>query len=215
VLGESWNKGWRASCDGRSLGEPRVIDGFANGWGLPSSCRDASITFAPQAGVLGSYIVGGLAVLALLAIALAGWLRARRDRPPAAALEPLPGEDSPSRVAPLVAIAIGVAAALVLGFVFALRAGIMLGPALALILWRGVPVRTLILAAGALLALVVPAIYALFTPEDRGGYNTEYAKDLLGAHWVTLAAVVLLGLALVRMVSTARARGAGGARSRA
>ena len=39
VLGESYNRGWQASCDGHDLGAPTPIQGFANGWkigaGLP------------------------------------------------------------------------------------------------------------------------------------------------------------------------------------
>ena len=210
VLGESWNKGWRASCDGRSLGEPRVIDGFANGWGLESGCRDAKISFEPQSGVLAGYLAGGLAVLALLAIALGGWLRSPRRRAPVAPAVPaLPLADRPPRTSPGRALLAGSAAGLVLGLVFALRAGVVIGPAVALLLWRGVGARHLVLAAGALLTVVVPALYVLFPAKDRGGYNTEYALEELGAHWVTVAAVVLLGLALWRSLSTARARRGG------
>jgi hypothetical protein len=82
-----------------------------------------------------------------------------------------------------------------------LRAGVFIGPAVALLLWRGAGTRSLLLAAGALLVLVLPALYLLFPAEDRGGYNTEYAQELLGAHWVAVAAFVLLALALGRMIS--------------
>jgi hypothetical protein len=89
--------------------------------------------------------------------------------------------------------------------VFALRAGVAIGPAVALVLWRGIGARPLILAAGALLCVVVPLLYLLFPPEDRGGYNNEYAVETLGAHWVGVAAFVLLALALWRTVGAARA----------
>jgi hypothetical protein len=75
--------------------------------------------------------------------------------------------------------------------------------------WRGVGARALTLAAGALLVVAVPAIYLLFMPDDRGGYNGDYANDLLAAHWVGVAGFVLLALALWRMLSTARARSGG------
>jgi hypothetical protein len=94
----------------------------------------------------------------------------------------------------------------VFGFVFALRAGALIGPAVAIVLWRGVGARVLLVTAGALLVAVVPALYLLFPAEDRGGYNTEYAQEHLGAHWVAVAAFVLLALALWRTLSTARAR---------
>jgi membrane protease YdiL (CAAX protease family) len=96
-----------------------------------------------------------------------------------------------------------VAAALAFGFAFALRAGVVIGPATALILWRGASTRALVTTAGALLAVVVPALYVLFPSTDRGGYNTAYPVDHLGAHWVTVAAVVLLILALGRELSRA------------
>jgi hypothetical protein len=90
------------------------------------------------------------------------------------------------------------------GFVFALRAGVLIGPAVALILWRGVPARALTLAAGGLLAVAVPVLYVLFPGDDRGGYDTRYAVEHLGAHWVAVAAFVLLFLALARTLLTAR-----------
>ena len=61
----------------------------------------------------------------------------------------------------------------------------------------------LILAAGALLAIVVPALYLLFPADDRGGYNTDYAAEHLGAHWVAVGAVVLLILALAAVLAGA------------
>jgi hypothetical protein len=61
----------------------------------------------------------------------------------------------------------------------------------------------MILIAGALLAIVVPAIYVLFPATDRGGYDPAYPVERLGAHWVTVAAVVLLIFAVARTLSRA------------
>ena len=36
VLGQSFSSGWRATAGGRSLGAPRLIDGYANGWYVPA-----------------------------------------------------------------------------------------------------------------------------------------------------------------------------------
>jgi hypothetical protein len=100
-----------------------------------------------------------------------------------------------------------VAAALAFGFVFALRAGVVIGPVTALALWRGINPRQMITIAGALLAIAVPAIYLIFPADDRGGYSPAYPTDRLGAHWVTVGAVVLLILALAQTLSRAsRAR---------
>jgi hypothetical protein len=126
--------------------------------------------------------------------------RPRRVDIPVVPLEP---DDRPWRLPARRALLAGAAAALVFGFVFALRAGVVIGPAVALILWRGMSARAMILAAGALLAIVVPAVYVIFPATDRGGYGPAYPVERLGAHWVTVAAVVLLILALARTLSTA------------
>jgi arabinofuranan 3-O-arabinosyltransferase len=194
VLGESFNPGWRASCDGDDLGDPEVVDGFANGWRVAPGCEDVEFAFAPQRFVDVGYAIGGLACLVLLALLLVGGRRrAPAPSPPPADLSI---DDRPHRLPLRQALIGGVAAGAVFGFVFALRAGVLIGPGVAFILWRGFSPRQLILAAGALLALVVPALYLLFPAEDRGGYNNEYAVEHLGAHWVAVAAFVLLVLAL-------------------
>jgi hypothetical protein len=207
VLGESYNRGWHAECDGRSLGEPRVVDAFANGWRVDPGCKDVSISFAPQRAVYWGYALGALACLVLLLTLVLG--ARRRDGPIGAEPDDSPWgaepDDSPWRLPLRHALAAGVAAALVFGFAFALRAGVIIGPATALILWRGASARLLITAAGALLAIVVPALYLLFPATDRGGYDTAYPVERLGAHWVTVAAVTLLILALARTIATSRA----------
>lgn len=209
VLGESYNRGWQASCNGRSLGPPQVIDAFANGWRVGPGCRNVSITFAPQRAVDVGYIVGGLACLVLLLVLL--FTRPEADRtPPPPDLTPAAALP---RLAPARALAVGVACAAVFGFMFALRAGVIIGPAVALILWRGVSVRRLIQAAGVLLVIVIPALYLLFGGTNQGGYDMGYTIQHLGAHWVAVGAFTLLLLALVRDLSTATGR-RGGARGR-
>ena len=32
VLGQSHNLGWTATADGRDLGQPTLVNGYANGW---------------------------------------------------------------------------------------------------------------------------------------------------------------------------------------
>jgi hypothetical protein len=192
VLAESYNRGWRASCDGRDLGEPEVLDGFANAWRVDRPCRDVEFAFAPQRLVNVGYGLGALACLVLLGVLL---LR-RPRRIPHAPPEPIAVDDRSRRLPLRRAAVAGLAVGAVLGFVFALRAGLVIAPAVALILWRGLTPRQLLLAAGALLVIVVPLLYLLFPAEDRGGYNTDYAVEHLGAHWVAVGAVVLLILAL-------------------
>jgi hypothetical protein len=214
VLGESYNRGWTASCDGRDLGAPQVVDAFANGWRVDRGCTDVEFAFAPQRTVTAAYVVGGIACLLLFAALIGAAVRDRRRRtdptdpdlrdPIDVAVDDAPQPLPIGRAAGW-ALAIGAACA----FAFALRAGAVATPLAFLILWRGVTTRTLILTAGALLAIVVPALYLLFPSQDRGGYNTDYAADHLGAHWVAVAALVLLALALGRTLSTASRRRGG------
>ena len=114
------------------------------------------------------------------------------------------------RRSPGFALAAGLLMGVVLGYVFAIRAGVLLGPFVALVLWRGASARVLGIAAALLLGVVVPAIYLVALPEDLGGYNSSYANDLLGAHWTSVVAVVCAGLACWR-VSTAIRRRVGAA----
>jgi hypothetical protein len=222
VLGESYNRGWRAECDGRDLGEPDPIDGFANGWRAPGDCRDVELSFAPQRTMDVGFAISALACAALLVLLAAGAWRRRRQAAEAPAVSAdgerdVSDEISPRRHAqrdeaptPRVslgwAVAIGAVAGLAGAFLFALRAGVVIGPVVALLLWRAVGPAALALAAGALTAIVLPAIYLLFPPDDDGGFNSEFAADLTGAHWVAVAVWVLLALAVALTLSRASRR---------
>jgi hypothetical protein len=204
VLGESYSPGWHASCNGRSLGPPQVIDAFANGWRVGPGCERVSISFAPQTDVDVGFLVGGAACAVLLLVLAFG----RRGPPPAGEPEPAPlALPAAPRVSPGRAVAAGVAITLVAGFVFALRAGVVIGPVCALILWRGVPSRRIVQIAAGLLVIVVPLLYLLFPGINQGGYDIGYTTQHLGAHWVAAGAVALLLVALLRDLSMARRRG--------
>jgi arabinofuranan 3-O-arabinosyltransferase len=231
VLGESFDRGWRAWCGERSLGAPRVVDGYANGWRVDRRCRDVRFAYGPQTPVNLAYIASALAALLALALLLAPakWREAVAHRLPrrrertlaptptdaarsaadraaadAAAADPEPGDERP-RPWPLpAAVAAGLAVGAILGFVFALRAGAVIGPVTTIVLWRGFGARALTLAAAAVLGLVVPALYLVFPARDRGGFNFSYATDQLAAHWCAVAAIVLLGLALARTLAAWR-----------
>ena len=64
--------------------------------------------------------------------------------------------------------------------------------------------KHLALAAGGLLAVVVPVLYLAISPRDPGGYNSNYAVELIAAHWVGVAAVVMILVALFHTVRAAR-----------
>jgi hypothetical protein len=200
VLGEGYNRGWRATCDGEDLGAPTPLQGFANAWRVEPGCTDVDFAWAPNRLLPPAYLIsliGCLALLAVLLFARATALAPRRG--------PMPDDAPATRITAPRAIAIGIAAGVILGFVFALRAGVVIGPAIALIAYRGLSAKTLTLIAAALLAIVVPILYLIIGVHDHGGYDTNLAVERIAAHWVGVGAVVLLGAALWRTLAAARA----------
>lgn len=216
VLGESYDRGWRASCDGQDLGTPVPLDGYANAWPVEPGCTKASFTFAPQRSVHIAQIISALACLILLAMATGVRPLVRRSGGQAARAEIEDwAEPRPTRMPPLRAALAGVVVGAVLAFCFSLRSGIPIPPAIALVLWRGVPAKPLAVAGGLLLALAVPLDYIVFPAPDFGGYNPGYAGDQVSGHWIAVAAWVLLALALWRVLSTASRRRGGPSAERA
>jgi hypothetical protein len=212
VLAQGYDRGWRAWCDGRALGAPEPEAAYGNGWSVDASCRSARFAYAPDRPVRVALIASGAAcllILVLLAVrrpppARTAPARDAGDYPPSGRAAPArdlgPG-DRPPRVswhrAGALALVAGVAAAALI----ALRAGPVVAVAVAVVARYGIGARPLILAATALLGIAAPAAYLLFPPADRGGYAPRYASDLIGAHWLAMAALVLLALALWRIVS--------------
>jgi hypothetical protein len=199
VLSEAYSAAWRARCDGRDLGAPVPVDGFAMGWRVPAGCRAAEMGFAPDRIVRAGYLVSLPVLLALLAL-----LAFRRPPPaprePASDLPEPAARPMPVRRAAVLALIAGA----VLGFLFAARAAPLIALGTFVILWRGIGVRGLMAAAAALLLVAVPALTLAIGVENRGGFNPEYAQDRITVHWVTAAAVILLVLALARVLGAAR-----------
>jgi hypothetical protein len=223
VLGQSYDKGWRATCDGRDLGAPRVLQGYANAWPVERGCRSVTFAFAPQRLADAGYLISGVGCAGLLLmLAFGAWRRrsARASAPAPADPAPLTEPPPPARLALGPAGAIALPAAIVVAAVFGLRAGVVAAPLLVLLLWRGVADRLLAGAVLVLLGVVVPAIYvgvALFGDDlDAGGGNaTRFAPDRLAAHWVAVAAYVVLVVLLWRSLAVARGgRRAAGERDR-
>jgi hypothetical protein len=207
VLGQSFNRGWRAWCGDRSLGAPRPIDGHANGWRIDRECRDARFAFAPNRWAAAGYAISALAALGLLAVVLRGRRRGSATASAAPATQDGEDGDGAPRWPPRRAIGAGLLVAAAVGFVFALRAGAVAGPVVALALWRGVPTPRLALVAGALVGVVVPGLHLAFPAADRGGFNFEYATEQMAAHWVAVAAIVLMAIALARELARTRRAG--------
>ena len=205
VLGQSFNKGWRATCDGRPLGAPRVVDAYANAWPVPASCRSASFSFKPQDGARRSYLISGVVCALILIFMLVARLLGKRMHQEEPSREPIP--EPVARGMPLPwAIAISIAVTVPLMIWFALRMGVVIGPVLAYVLWRGIGPRPLVAGAGFLLVVVVPLMYLIIGPTNKGGYDFGYSNSLLLVHWVAITAVFLLALAAMRMLGAARGR---------
>ena len=200
VYGESYNRGWRATCDGRDLGAPVPLQGYANAWRVEPGCAAVDVAWAPNGPLPIGYVVSLLACLVLVALAV----RRPREAPESRMPGPVAEDEPPHRWPARAAIAAGLAAGVLLGFVFAIRAGVVIAPGVALVLWRGYSARQLALAAGGLLLVVVPVLYLAVPARDPGGYNTNLAVERIAAHWVAVAAVVLLMLALWRALRAAR-----------
>jgi hypothetical protein len=131
-----------------------------------------------------------------------------------------PGRLVPARLAPLLdlgdleparrrlslprAAALAVALGVVLGLVFAKRAGIVIAVGLFVVFWRGYGPRALAAAAGAVLLVAVPLAYLITDPRNQGGYNFNYSVELIYAHWLGVAAVIMLGLAVWMTLKAAR-----------
>ncbi len=77
VLGQSYNLGWHATADGKDLGPPTLVNGYANGWKIPAGTDiEIHAEWTPQK-VVWSMIFTSLAFV-VLAIALVAWPRRRR-----------------------------------------------------------------------------------------------------------------------------------------
>ena len=158
------------------------------------------MAFAPDRIVRAGYLVSLPVLLALLALLVSRRPpRAARAglRPAGAVARPLP-----ARRAAVLALLAGA----VLGFVFAARAAPLIALGTFVILWRGIGVRGAGGRRGALLLVAVPALTLAIGVENRGGFNPEYAQARIAVHWVAVAAVILLVLALARVLGAARRR---------
>ena len=102
VLGQSFSSGWSAVlANGKHLGAPQLIDGYANGWYVPAGAVNGpmviDLTWTPQEVVWAAIGVSAAAVLFALLVAVwpERWIGRRRRRPRRAGSGP-PGGSSPS-----------------------------------------------------------------------------------------------------------------------
>ena len=200
VLGQAYGAGWRASCDGRDAGRA-ASRSTATRWAGAWTPAAATPTCGSRPTAWSGSATGSRRRCCSRSLLLLLLRRppAPRDGPPPELPDSDPVARMPARRAALAALVVGAA----LGFVFAARSAPLIALGTFLILWRGIGARALVAAAGALLLVVVPLLTLAVPVRDPGGYNFEYAQERIAVHWVTVAAVVLLILALARTLSTA------------
>jgi hypothetical protein len=218
VLGEGYNRGWQAFCNGRSLGTPTPVDGFANGWQVGSGCRQVRFAFAPNRTAGIAYLISAIAGLLCL-IALVGSHQWRVDSRRTALRDEREPHTFPVRPAgapwPIgAALAAAVIGGVAFGFVFGIVAGILSIPVTAFVLWRGVGARPLTIAAALILGVLVPLAYVVHPGSSAGGNHFGYAHDHLVAHYLAVAAIGLLIGALWRTLAASRGRRRRGSGSR-
>jgi hypothetical protein len=183
VLGQSYSVGWQAECDGRDLGEPRPIDGYANGWRAPADCRAVTFSYGPQGAARVGYAVSAVVCALLLVFLLVG--RRRRASRPVTAPPMLAPGTAPAGLPLGRAAVIAFVLTIPLALLFAKRTSVVIFPLLTVILWRGLGVR--LLTAAALLIGVA-----------------EYSLQTINAHWVAEGAIVLLMVVCWRAIADAR-----------
>ena len=224
VLGESLNAGWQARLDGGpSLGPPRLVDGFANGWPLPPGAvrpgrwTTVTLTWAPQRAVAGGLVVSAAAALVCLGLLL--WPRRRPPARPGArtadgagalpAFEPAvapmdggaTGTGPDGRRVAVAAVATGALTAVT--FDPLVGAGVGAAVAAACLVRYG----RAILAAGAL-SLGLAAALSVVVGQGVGGYvaNGDWPSHFTVAAALTWSALgLLVGEAAVRWARRGRA----------
>jgi arabinofuranan 3-O-arabinosyltransferase len=209
VLGQSYDKHWKATCDGRDLGAPVPMQGYANAWPIrDASCR-VVFTYGLQRAANVASIVSLVACLLLLVLLIAAaWITRKRVTTFAVADLPLPAVPLPRPLGR--AILLAIVPAIVVAGGFGLRAGVVAGPVLVLILWRGLPDVLLGRIAAALLLLGVPIAYVVVQLTQHkhhlSGNDTKYPLDRIAGHWMTLAGLLLLTVIAWRQLAAARRR---------
>ncbi|TMM10612.1 MAG: DUF3367 domain-containing protein [Actinobacteria bacterium] len=213
VLGQSFNSGWTAQVNGGpSLGKPRSVDGYANGWLVqPRTSGQMLVTlhWKPQDRVnLALYVS---AVAGILCLLLVFWRPRRRDdgdrHPPdtatTAATEPA-GGDAPARpqlVSPLrstgrplslqASLVVTLASAAVSGLVIGPWAAPVVGLAVAVVLLR--PRLRALLTIGAVLCAAISGLY-ITQLEVRYHFpaGADWPSSFSAVTWVAWLAVALL-----------------------
>jgi len=202
VLGQSLSPGWHATVDGRDLGPPTLVNGYANGWLLPQGVAPARVVlrWTPQRVVWVSMVISAVTVLGCLAGI--GFGRRRRRTACDATIATADEQPAPlamgalwqSTGAPpsMRATVVATAGFLIGGFLLVGPiAAIVVGAAtLAALHWRHARATTALAPA---VALAVSALYTIATQvKNRFPPGFEWPRYFGEVHDVALAGVLLL-----------------------
>ena len=214
VLGQSHNRGWTATRDGRSLGPPQLVNGYANGWYVQPSAQgdtgaiDIRLEWRPQRRVWGALALSAVGVVICVLLVLVDPRRGapRVIRVASAAPElasPLEhtGPDRPTtRTRVGATVAAGLGATLVAG----VPTGLVVAAAVLAALVR--PSARWLLTVGSVAAIALAGIYTA-GQQLRYEYlaQFEWPTRFHTAHVLAWLAVTLLaGDALVDVVRRRR-----------
>lgn len=211
VLGQSLSSGWKATVrGGGSLGDPTLIDGFANGWKVDPSDTGSSftvdITWTPQKTVWGGLVVSGLWFIGLCAAAIfVAWRRRNLVRSLAQATTPqLVSSELPNATATALRVGAVVAMTALSAFVGGLGVAVAIAIIMALSLWtrRRTAIFTLVVLGS------IGGIFVLYTGlQFKREYQSSaiWPSGFLFAHQLALVAVLaVLGEALTRFIIRSR-----------
>ncbi|HEY2997480.1 MAG TPA: hypothetical protein VGJ43_02845, partial [Acidimicrobiales bacterium] len=195
VLGQSNNPGWTAKVGGESLGEPQLVDGFANGWLVTPDKASFTVDmhFTPQRRVDLALVASVVAAFACLLLLI------RRPRaivqPPSSLAEPYSsvlayrydGALPSRRIAIWTGVGVGLLSWLLAGPVVGLAIGVAAGIGARHETFR----RYLLLASP--VALGVCALYVLYVQTRwRPTPSFDWPIEMKRVHPIGWAAVLLL-----------------------
>lgn len=192
VLAEGVNAGWRATVDGRSLGEPTAVDGGFAGWYLPPGAAQRRVEFRwlPQRTMWMGFAASALALALCLVVV---WrtrcspaVAAASAVQPSSPLAPVDG----SRWAPVL-LAFGLTA---------LVAGPTRGLAAALVAMVAALIRRprLVGVAGALVVAGIAVWYVVHQRAERPASGYGWVINVEPAHGWALLGICLVAVAVSR-----------------
>jgi hypothetical protein len=200
VLGQSRSPGWTAKAAGLGdLGEPQLVDGYANGWLITpdkAGDLDVALSWTPQRKVWIGLAVSAVALLVVLALAFAPRNRRARARLQDLVLDPEPLLASPLDGGTRAGVGATLGAALTAGVLTAVLvrpwAGLLV--AVLTVLAGFVPRTRVVLRAGAVLGLVIAALYVLevqarFHLPENGGWVAAFSK-VATVSWLSVSFLV-------------------------